>query len=202
MKLPIENIYKFLTAPRNLSIRVNIATLVLSFISIVSLGLLLSSYHTQRQLNYLVKQQSSTISEMIKTKEDEKSFSVALTQATGLNNELRDTITKLRVLPSSIASKGTEVNLVPTDNNNQGSVEGVQTNSTLPQIVGMVQVNGDPTEPKNIYNGFQSGSTIIGSAAGSDFLFYTQKQPGWYQVELRNGDIGWIPEEQITELAE
>ena len=57
-----------------------------------------------------------------------------------------------------------------------------------------------PAEIKSIFENPQPSAVVSGSAAGSDFLFYTQKQTGWYQVELNNGNIGWIPEYQVTGL--
>ncbi len=174
--------------------RVNVITLVLLLISIISSGLLLTSYYTQKQLNYSVKLQSSAISELIKAREDGRDLPAALAQVTSLNSELRDLITTLRVPPNSAS----------TDNHNQASVGGAQTSafssSGSPQIIGMVQVKGDPTQTEDIYENPQLGTIVTGSAAGADLLFYIQKQPGWYQVELKNENTGWIQEERVSEL--
>jgi len=200
MILPIKNIYKFFTTARKLSVTANVVTLTVLAVSIATLGIFVSTYYAQRQLKNYVKLQSSVIPELIKAKEDGRDLSTALAQATSINNELRDLINTLRTTSTVTPI----VTSVIVDGTNQTALGSPQTSvlsaSNASPLLGMVQVNGVETEVKSVYASPQLGTTVTGSVPGSDLVFYIQKQPGWYQVELNSGSIGWIPEEQVTSI--
>ena len=171
----------------NRRFRVNILELLLFAISAVSISLAAYSLSVQAKLKASTEMQVAQINELIKTKKDiyfsqnaadDKNY-IAIKELAGLVEEL---------------VKYKNETVIPTQ-----PVLGSSTKSPKPEYLGMVIVKKDLADV-NIYQDPALTSVIVSTAQPGEFLFYYQRQAGWYQVEKDIGKLGWIQEEVVNDF--
>lgn len=65
---------------------------------------------------------------------------------------------------------------------------------------GMVKINSSQWEKLDVYEKPLTSSKIINSIVYDTIYFYTQKQNGWYQLNLDNGQLGWVQAQFLKEF--
>jgi len=167
--------------------RVGIYNLLLIIISSGSISLVVYSLWAQAKLKDSMEMQAAQINELIKTKKDiyfsqnaadDKNY-IAIKELAGLVEEL-------------VKYKNEAV--IPAQ-----PVLGNATESAKQEYSGMVMVKKDLTDV-SIFQDMTPTSAVISTAKAGEFLFYYQKQAGWYQVEKDIGKLGWIQEEMVNDI--
>lgn len=65
---------------------------------------------------------------------------------------------------------------------------------------GMVKINSSQWKKIDVYEKPLTSSKIINSIVYDTIYFYTQKQNGWYQLNLDGGQLGWVQAQFLKEF--
>jgi hypothetical protein len=65
---------------------------------------------------------------------------------------------------------------------------------------GMVKINSSQWKKIDVYEKPLASSKIINSIVYDTIYFYTQKQDGWYQLNLDGGQLGWVQAQFLKEF--
>lgn len=71
---------------------------------------------------------------------------------------------------------------------------------TTSLLGGMVKINSPQWEKLDVYEKPLTSSKIINSIVYDTIYFYTQKQNGWYQLNLDSGQLGWVQSQFLKEF--
>lgn len=174
---------------------ISLIIIMLVIISSFSLSAAIQNTVMQKQLANLITAQNTQLNELIKNKKEE----VLVQKNSG--NEKDNTIKELtNVLKTLINIKNDSsvmgVNTMPSPI----SSSTIPTASIAPALMGLVRTNSNNNTSIPVYEQPVIPGNIIGTVAANKFLFYYQKQPSWYKVELEAGKYGWIQQDFLIEI--